>query len=144
MFKAFALTGRLFKIRIKIWYEKWCYIGVSKLLIFNTLIYKKFFKKLHNSLIFSIFANENKYIRYEKSTKDVEFEKLQKRVEKLVKANKSLKKDKRNLKRRLTTSQNKSNKYRSELKKKEKPNVGLDKESFEQIMSLLDDIIIHP
>ena len=80
----------------------------------------------------------------EKSTKDTDLEKLQKRVEKLVKANKSLKKDKRNLKRRLTTSQNKSNKYRSELKKKEKPNVGLDKESFEQIMSLLDDIIIHP
>ena len=80
----------------------------------------------------------------EKSTKDTELEKLQKRVEKLVKANKSLKKDKRNLKSRLTTSQNKSNKYRSELKKKEKPNVGLDKESFEQIMSLLDDIIIHP
>ena len=80
----------------------------------------------------------------EKSTKDTELEKLQKRVEKLVKANKSLKKDKRNLKRRLTTSQNKSNKYRSELKKKEKPNVGLDKESFEQIMGLLDDIIIHP
>ena len=79
-----------------------------------------------------------------KSTKDTELEKLQKRVEKLVKANKSLKKDKRNLKRRLTTSQNKSNKYRTELKKKEKPNVGLDKESFEQIMSLLDDIIIHP
>lgn len=79
-----------------------------------------------------------------KSTKDTELEKLQKRVEKLVKANKSLKKDKRNLKRRLTTSQNKSNKYRSEFKKKEKPNVGLDKESFEQIMSLLDDIIIHP
>lgn len=80
----------------------------------------------------------------EKSTKDTELEKLQKRVEKLVKANKSLKRDKRNLKRRLTTSQNKSNKYRSELKKKEKPNVGLDKDSFEQIMSLLDDIIIHP
>lgn len=79
-----------------------------------------------------------------KTTKDTELEKLQKRVEKLVKANKSLKKDKRNLKRRLTTSQNKSNKYRSELKKKEKPNVELDKESFEQIMSLLDDIIIHP
>ncbi|MEE0052639.1 MAG: hypothetical protein UFD09_03145 [Prevotella sp.] len=79
-----------------------------------------------------------------KSTKETELEKLQKRVEKLLKANKSLKKDKRNLKRRLTTSQNKSNKYRSELKKKEKPNVGLDKESFEQIMSLLDDIIIHP
>lgn len=79
-----------------------------------------------------------------KSTKDTELEKLQKRVEKLVKANKSLKRDKRNLKRRLTTSQNKSNRYRSELKKKEKPNVELDKEAFEQIMSLLDDIIIHP
>ena len=39
-FKAFALTDRLFKIRIKIWYKKWCYIGVFKLLIFNTLIYK--------------------------------------------------------------------------------------------------------
>ena len=34
------LLGRLFKIRIKIWYKKWCYIGVFKLLIFNTLIYK--------------------------------------------------------------------------------------------------------
>ena len=79
-----------------------------------------------------------------KSTKDTELEKLQKRVEKLVKANESLKRDKRNLKRRLTTSQNKSNRYRSELKKKEKPNVDLDKEAFEQIMSLLDDIIIHP
>ena len=79
-----------------------------------------------------------------KSVKDMEPKELQKYVEKLKKENKSLKKDKRNLKRRLTTSQNKSNKYRSELKKKEKPNVGLDKESFEQIMSLLDDIIIHP
>ena len=69
---------------------------------------------------------------------------LQKCVEKLVKENKSLKREKRNLKRRLTTSQNKSNQYRSELKKKEKPNVGLDKEAFEQMMSLLDDIIIHP
>ena len=35
-FKAFALTGRVFKIRIKIWYKKWCYIGVFKLLILNT------------------------------------------------------------------------------------------------------------
>lgn len=69
---------------------------------------------------------------------------LQKYAEKLEKENKSLKRDKHNLERRLTTSQNKSNKYRSELKKKEKPNVGLDKETFEQMMSLLDDIIIHP
>lgn len=35
-----TLEGRMFKNRIKIWYKKWCYIGVSKLLIFNTLIYK--------------------------------------------------------------------------------------------------------
>ena len=32
--------ARMFKNRIKIWYKKWCYIGVSKLLIFNTLLYK--------------------------------------------------------------------------------------------------------
>ena len=79
-----------------------------------------------------------------KSVKDMEPKELQKYVEKLKKENKSLKRDKRNLERRLTTSQNKSNKYRSELKKKQKPNVGLDKETFEQMMSLLDDIIIHP
>mgnify|MGYP006353503347 FL=1 len=76
--------------------------------------------------------------------KNKESKELQKRVEKLEMENKSLKRDKRNLKRRLTTSQNKSNKYRSELKKKEKPNVGLDKETYEQMMSLLDDIIFHP
>ncbi len=35
-----ALKGRVFKNRIKIWYKKWCYIGASKLLIFNTLTYK--------------------------------------------------------------------------------------------------------
>ena len=80
----------------------------------------------------------------EKSTKDTGREKVEKRVEKLVKANKSLKKYKRNHQRRLTTSQNKTNKYRSELKQKEKPTVELDKESFEQIMILLDDILIHP
>lgn len=79
-----------------------------------------------------------------KTVKDMEPKELQKYAEKLEKENKSLKRDKRNLERRLTTSQNKSNKYRSELKKKEKPNVGLDKETFEQMMSLLDDIIIHP
>lgn len=74
----------------------------------------------------------------------MEPEELQKYVEKLKKENKALKRNKRNLERRLTTSQNKSNKYRSELKKKEKPNVGLDKETYEQMMSLLDGIIIHP
>lgn len=50
-----------------------------------------------------------------KSVKDMEPEELQKYVEKLKKENKALKRNKRNLERRLTTSQNKSNKYRSEL-----------------------------
>jgi len=44
-----------------------------------------------------------------KSVKNMEPKELQKCVEKLVKENKSLKREKRNLKRRLTTSQNKSN-----------------------------------
>lgn len=79
-----------------------------------------------------------------KSVKDMEPKEFQKYVEKLKKENKALKRNKRNLERRLTTSQNKSNKYRSELKKKEKSNVGLDKETYEQMMSLLDGIIIHP
>lgn len=79
-----------------------------------------------------------------KIIKNMESKKLQQRVEKLEKEIKALKRGKRNLERRLTTSQNQSNKYRSELKKKEKPNVGLDKEAFEQMMSLLDDIITHP
>ena len=35
-----TLMDRVFKNRIKIWYKKWCYIGASKLLIFNTLTYK--------------------------------------------------------------------------------------------------------
>ena len=50
-----------------------------------------------------------------KSVKDMGLKELQKYAEKLEKENKSLKRDKHNLKRRLTTSQNKSNKYRSEL-----------------------------
>ena len=50
--------------------------------------------------------------------KNKESKELQKRVEKLEKEIKALKRGKRNLERRLTTSQNKSNKYRSELKKK--------------------------
>ena len=48
-----------------------------------------------------------------KSVKDMEPKELQKYVEKLKKENKALKRNKRNLERRLTTSQNKSNKYRN-------------------------------
>lgn len=50
-----------------------------------------------------------------KIIKNMESKKLQQRVEKLEKEIKALKRGKRNLERRLTTSQNKSNKYRYEL-----------------------------
>ncbi len=76
-----------------------------------------------------------------KSVQDKEIEKLKKQVEKLKQDKISLQKDKRNLKARLSTAQSKNAKYSSALKKKEKPSVGLDKDTFEQIMSLLDDII---
>lgn len=77
-----------------------------------------------------------------KSAQDREIEKLKKQVEKLKKEKESLQRDKRNLKGRLSTAQSNNAKYRSVLKKKkEKPNVGLDKETFERMMNLLDDII---
>ena len=60
--------------------------------------------------------------------------------ETLKKEKESLQRDKRNLKGRLSTAQSNNAKYRSVLKK-EKPNVGLDKETFERMMNLLDDII---
>ena len=75
-----------------------------------------------------------------KSAQDREIEKLKKQVEKLKKEKESLQRDKRNLKGRLSTAQSNNAKYRSVLKK-EKPNVGLDKETFERMMNLLDDII---
>ena len=76
-----------------------------------------------------------------KTAQDIEIEKLKKQVEKLKKEKESLQREKRNLKGRLSTAQSKNAKYRSALKKK-KPNVGLDKETFECMMNLLDDIII--
>lgn len=79
-----------------------------------------------------------------KSVKDMEPKELQKYVEKLEKENKTLKRNKRNLERRLTTSQNKSNKYRSELKKKRKAERRIGQGDLRTMMSLLDDIIIHP
>lgn len=76
-----------------------------------------------------------------KSAQDREMEKLKKQVEKLKKEKEALQRDKRNLKGRLSTAQSSNAKYRSALKKKEMPNVGLDQEAFERMMSLLDDII---
>ena len=64
-----------------------------------------------------------------KSAQDREIEKLKKQVEKLKKEKESLQRDKRNLKGRLSTAQSNNAKYRSVLKKKEKPNVGWRKRS---------------
>lgn len=76
-----------------------------------------------------------------KSAQDKEVEKLKKQVKKLKDDKASLQRDNRNLKGRLNTAQSQNAKYRAALKKKEKPSVGLDKETFEQMMNLLDDII---
>lgn len=76
-----------------------------------------------------------------KSAQDREIEKLKMQVDKLKKEKVSLQRDKRNLMGRLSTAQSRNAKYRSALKKKEKPNVGLDQKTFEQMMNLLDDII---
>ena len=76
-----------------------------------------------------------------KSAQDKEIEKLKMQVDKLKKEKVSLQRDKRNLMGRLSTAQSRNAKYRSALKKNEKPNVGLDQKTFEQMMNLLDDII---
>ena len=76
-----------------------------------------------------------------KSAQDKEIEKLKMQVDKLKKEKVSLQRDKRNLMGRLSTAQSRNDKYRSALKKKEEPNVGLDQKTFEQMMNLLDDII---
>ena len=75
-----------------------------------------------------------------KSANEKEIEKLKKQVEKLKKEKMDLQREKRTLKDRLSTAKTSSAKYRSALKKKEKPSVGLDKEIFERMMKLLDDI----
>ena len=76
-----------------------------------------------------------------KSTQEKEIEKLKKLVEKLKNDKETIQRDNRNLKGRLSTAQSNNSKYRSALKKKERPSVGLDKETFEQLMNLSDDII---
>lgn len=68
-------------------------------------------------------------------------EKHRKQVEKLKKDKKALQRDKRNLEGRLSTAQTNNAKYRSALKKKEVPAAGLDRDTFERIMDLLDGII---
>ena len=78
------------------------------------------------------------------TTKDDEIEKLKKQVEKLKSDKESLKRDKRSLTGKLATAKAKADKYHDALKKKATPKDGLNREAFELIMSLLDDISTQP
>ena len=79
-----------------------------------------------------------------KTTKDKETERLKKQVEKLKSKNESLKRDKRSLIGKLATAKAKADKNHDALKKKAAPKDGLDWETFELMMSLLDDISTQP
>ena len=79
-----------------------------------------------------------------KTTKDKEIEKLKKQVEKLKSEKESLKRDKRSLNGKLSTARAKIDKYHGVLKKKVMPKDHLDLETFELMMSLLDDISTQP
>ena len=76
--------------------------------------------------------------------KDKQIAKLKKQVEKLKSGNESLKRENRSIKGKLATAQAKADKYHDALKKKATPKDGLDRETFELIMSLLDDISTQP
>ena len=72
--------------------------------------------------------------------KDKQIAKLKKQVEKLKSGNESLKRENRSIKGKLATAQAKADKYHDALKKKATPKYGLDREAFDLMMSLLDDI----
>ena len=72
--------------------------------------------------------------------KDKQIAKLKKQVEKLKSGNESLKRENRSIKGKLATAKAKADKYHDALKKKATPKDGLDWETFELMMSLLDDI----
>ena len=74
------------------------------------------------------------------TAKDKQIAKLKKQVEKLKSGNESLKRENRSIKGKLATAQAKADKYHDALKKKATPKDGLDRETFELMMSLLDDI----
>ena len=74
------------------------------------------------------------------TAKDKQIAKLKKQVEKLKSGKESLKRENRSIKGKLATAQAKADKYHKKKKKKETPKDGLDRETFELMMSLLDDI----
>lgn len=79
-----------------------------------------------------------------KTAKDKEIEKLKKQVEKLKSEKKSLKQKEKSLNGKLSTARAKIDKYHDALKKKTTPKDHLDSETFELMMSLLDDISTQP
>ena len=74
-----------------------------------------------------------------KSTKDKEIEKLKNQVKKLKEEKKALQNSQKSLAGRLATARAKQDRYHDELKKKT-PKDRLDQETFDLLMSLLDDI----
>lgn len=75
-----------------------------------------------------------------KSTKNKEIEKLENQVKKLKEEKKVLQHAKKSLEGRLATARARQDKYHNELKKKETTKDRLDQETFDLLMSLLDDI----
>lgn len=75
-----------------------------------------------------------------KTTKNKEIEKLKNQVKKLKEEKKVLKHAQKSLEGRLATAKTKQDKYHNELKKKEPTKGRLDQETFDLLMSLLDDI----
>lgn len=79
-----------------------------------------------------------------KTAKDIEIEQLKKLVEKLKSDKNILKREKKSLTQKLATAKAKADKYHDALKKKATPKDGLDRATFELMMSLLDDITTQP
>ena len=79
-----------------------------------------------------------------KTAKDKEIEKLKKQVEKLKTEKKALKQKEKSLNGKLSTARAKIDKYHGVLKKKAMPKDHFDLETFELMMSLLDDISTQP
>lgn len=79
-----------------------------------------------------------------KTAKDIEIEQLKKQVEKLKSDKNILKREKKSLTQKLATAKAKADKYHDALKKKATPKDGLDRATFELMMSLLDDITTQP
>lgn len=78
------------------------------------------------------------------TAKDREIEKLRKQVEKLKSEKEALKRDKRSLNGKLSTAKAKADRYHDALKKKDMTALVSDKEIFELVMNLLDDISTRP